>query len=37
MEENQKTENVESNGNRKMPKPELEVIWFTEGDIISAP
>lgn len=46
MEENSKIENnvknennVENENNwlKKMPKPVVEVFWFTEGDIISVP
>ena len=34
--EEQETEKNEKNENKKMPKPELEVIWFEQGDIISS-
>ena len=36
-ENNVENENNENNGLKKMPKPVLEVFWFTEGDIISVP
>ena len=37
IENNVENENNENNGLKKMPKPVLEVFWFTEGDIISVP